>query len=123
MIFGHGVEKEDFENIYTGSEFALAEIHFSLMKDTSKIIDESNYFFDELLSVKNIYSYGFSFSKVDLPYINEVCKKCNAKNSIWYLQGHERERESEFEFEYRKEYQKEVIRNCGFDGEFDVFNI
>ena len=54
MIFGHGVEKEDFENIYTGSEFALAEIHFSLMKDTSKIIDESNYFFDELLSVTSV---------------------------------------------------------------------
>lgn len=36
IIFGHGEEKENFENIYTGSEFALAKIHFSLRKDTKK---------------------------------------------------------------------------------------
>lgn len=124
IIFGHGEEKESFENIYTGSEFALAELHSLLKKDTSKIIKESNYFFAKLSSVKSIYSYGFSFSKVDLPYIREICKNCNTKECTWYLQGHEPARgESEDEFKQKIKSQKERIESCGFEGKFNVFNI
>lgn len=124
IIFGHGEEKEDFENIYTGSEFALAEIHSLLKKDTSRIIKESNYFFTQLGSVKDIYSYGFSFSKVDLPYIREICKNCNTKECTWYLQGHEPARDKTTdEFKEKIKYQKDSIINCGFEGKFDLFNI
>jgi len=115
IIFGHGEEKNNFENIYTGSEFALAEIHLSLKKDTTKSIEEAKLFFSEFSSVKKIYSYGFSFSRVDLPYIREICKKCNTKKCIWYL--------SNFESEQKREGYKKIIADCGFEGKFAVFGI
>ncbi|HDW8007356.1 bacteriophage abortive infection AbiH family protein [Bacillus cereus] len=115
IIIGHGVSREDFENRYVGSEWALSKIHRSLKKDTMEIIKFSKLFFDELLSIKNIYSYGFSFSEVDLPYIKEIIKKLNTENVTWYLSGYDYK-------ETREEYKK-VIRACGFKGTFEVFTI
>lgn len=115
IIIGHGISREDFENTYVGSEWALAKIHHSLQKNTMEIIGSSSLFFNELKSINNIYSYGFSFSEVDLPYINEIIKKVNTENVTWYLSG----------YDHKEVIEKyiEVIKTCGFKGNFEIFNL
>ncbi|MED3550316.1 bacteriophage abortive infection AbiH family protein [Cytobacillus praedii] len=115
IIIGHGISREDFENTYVGSEWALAKIHHSLQKNIMEIIGSSSLFFNELKSINNIYSYGFSFSEVDLPYINEIIKKVNTENVTWYLSG----------YDHKEVIEKyiEVIKTCGFKGTFEIFNL
>lgn len=114
IIFGHGVFKEDFENLYTGTEFALAEIHNALRKDTDKVIREWSKMFSSLGNVKNIYSYGFSFSEVDLPYILEICNNIDTYNTTWYLNSYDKEKNNQF---------KKCIKECGFKGDFLEYTV
>ncbi|MED4287465.1 bacteriophage abortive infection AbiH family protein [Priestia megaterium] len=115
VIIGHGEPSGNFENHYTGSEWALAELHDNLRKDTQKAIKRAHSFFDNLAYTKKIYSYGFSFSEVDLPYIEEICKRLNTKNITWYL--------SDFNTEKERETYKEKIKKCGFKGNFKIFSV
>lgn len=115
IIIGHGEPPKDFENIYTGSEWALSQLHDDLRKDTQKIKKQASHFFNNLTSTKNIYSYGFSFSTVDLPYIEGICKKINTENITWYL--------NDFNDEEEREMYKEKIKKCGFKGEFETFSV
>ncbi|MDR6124047.1 hypothetical protein QFZ87_003644 [Bacillus sp. SLBN-46] len=115
LIIGHGESREDFENTHVGSEWALSKIHQSLKKDTKEIIRKSRFFFDILPSVKNIYSYGFSFSKVDLAYIKEIINKLNKENVTWYL--------SDYDYKETREEYKKIIRAFGFKGTLEVFSI
>lgn len=119
IIFGHGNHRFNFMSTYDGPDDGLAEIHNILLKDTERIIEDSQPFFDKLSTVKEIYSIGFSFSEVDLPYIEEICKKCNTEDCIWYLHVHGTEEEKE----QKREHQKSVISNCGFKGDFEPLDI
>lgn len=115
IIIGHGVRKEDFENGYVGTEFSLAEIHSSLRKDTDKRIRENQTLFNSMGSVENIYSHGFSFSEVDLPYIKEICRVLDTHNITWYLNDY-------VDIDKRNTY-IDRIRECGFKGDFSIFSI
>ncbi|WP_369361794.1 AbiH family protein [Priestia megaterium] len=115
VIIGHGEPSRDFENYYTGSEWALAELHDNLRKDTQKAIKQAHSFFSNLASIKKVYSHGFSFSEVDLPYIEEICKKIKTENITWYL--------NDFNDEEEREMYKEKIKKCGFKGEFEIFSV
>ncbi len=42
-------------------------------------------FFRKLSNVKKIYSYGFSFSEVDMVYIKEISRILDAKRVRWYF--------------------------------------
>lgn len=114
IIIGHGEERENFENKYIGSEHSLRQIHEDLKKKTDEIIKTSRFFKIDFSDIGEIYSYGFSFSKVDMPYIEEICNKVNTKKVIWYLNDYESD-------EIRENY-KNIIRECGFAGEFKLFN-
>ena len=72
-------------------------------------------FFNYLPPIEKIYSYGFSFSNVDLPYIKEVCNQLDTINITWFLYDYD-------EKEVRDRYRK-IIRECGFKGEFEVFSV
>ncbi|KGO13684.1 hypothetical protein NZ45_11700 [Clostridium botulinum] len=115
IIIGHGEERENFENKYIGSEHSLQQIHENLKKKTNEIIKTSIFFKMEFSDIDEIYSYGFSFSKVDMPYIEEICNKVNTKNVTWYLNDYGPD-------ETRENYKK-IIRKCGFLGEFKLFNV
>ncbi|OQD35991.1 bacteriophage abortive infection AbiH family protein [Bacillus toyonensis] len=115
IIIGHGNRDRNFQNGYTGTEWTLSQIHDSLRKDTQKIIEQRQDFFDNLSPIENIYSYGFSFSNVDLPYIKEICNKLDTINITWFLHDYH-------EKEVRDRYRK-VIRECGFNGKFEVFSV
>ncbi|NTW72696.1 MAG: hypothetical protein HGA49_10725 [Eubacteriaceae bacterium] len=86
------------------------------MKDTSYALKKHQSFFDESISVViNIYSYGFSFSNVDIIYINKICSVIQTENSVWYLNDFDK-------ISARNEFE-EKIRKCGYKGKFDTFHI
>lgn len=115
IIIGHGVFKETIETNYIGSEFALSEIHNELRKDTDQIIEKWGDLFWLLIEVNNVYSYGFSFSEVDLAYIKKICEVIDTREVTWYL--------NDFDDIDTRELYIRIVRNCGFKGSFSKFGI
>ncbi len=52
-------------------------------KSTNKTIQENNEFFKSLRSVSEIYVLGHSFSKVDIPYFQEIIKYIDKEVTKW----------------------------------------
>ena len=100
---------------YTGAEDILSNIHYMLKKDTDKAILQHKDFFDLLdFGIERIYSHGFSFGKVDLPYIEKICECLPTKNITWYL--------NDFDIERHESY-KQILKDAGFEGGFSTFSI
>jgi len=119
LLFGHGNDTDYSEEImgkHVGAEGALQEIQAALRKDTTGAINNHQDFFDTLSpSVEKIYSYGFSFSKVDEVYIKDICYKLETSNTIWYLNDYDNPTKL-------KQYEEKII-NCGFKGRFSTYHI
>ncbi|OJD60906.1 AbiH family protein [Bacillus sp. NH11B] len=115
ILFGHGEPYEEFTSSYFGSEDALAKIHMSLKKDVENNIFCSKSFFDGLCNIDKIYSHGFSFSTVDLPYIKEILKRVHSESITWYL--------NDYDSKEKREEFKGKIRKCGFKGIFNTYDI
>lgn len=120
IFFGHGNE-EDYTDEYMisniGSQDNLSDIERQLKKDTNKALRQNMNFFESLRKsdINRVYSYGFSFNKVDSIYMKEICKRINTENVIWYFNDYDNERKL-------KQYQ-EQLRECGFLGCFSRFHI
>lgn len=115
LIFGHGNYEnyyEDYMLRHIGSEVHLAQLQHELKKDTSKVIQQNKDIFKKLGLVDKIYSYGFSFSEVDLVYIKEICNLSLTENITWYLNDFDSSKFEDF---------KDKIKKCGFKGKFDSF--
>ncbi|WP_312699268.1 bacteriophage abortive infection AbiH family protein [Sedimentibacter sp.] len=127
IIIGHGVKKfpssaysydeYDFENNYE-SDYdygmdGIYDIHNSLKKPTKQILKQTP-FFSNLNShnIDNIYSWGFSFSEVDLCYIKEICNILDTTNITWNL--HDWRNKGATKFEH-------ILRQCGFAGNITTF--
>lgn len=95
-----------------GSESYISELHEVLKKDAQCIFNKNKYPFKLFTEVGEIYSYGFSFSDVDMVYIKEICSTFLTENIRLYIDDYESEKIDFF---------KEKIINCGFKGEFDMF--
>lgn len=116
IVFGHG------EELTYGKEFrlredlecGLVEAYLHLQKDPKKNIERHREFFDAIRELQAVYSYGFSFSKPDRPYLSKICEK-TTPNTTWYL--------SSYESTLRKMEYREIIRSCGFTGSFDEFSL
>lgn len=119
LLFGHGNDEDYYEDnmsSHVGSEDALQEIQNGLMKNTKEAINENRSFFDGLSqNIDKVYSYGFSFSKVDEVYIREICKKLSTSNVTWYL--------NDFDCEEQRNEYIEIIKSCGFMGDFGTYHI
>lgn len=120
LLFGHGMNYDYFSDdnygMRPGTEDSFQEIHDKLKKDTKSALEHHKEFFQSLSSsINKIYSYGFSFSKVDEIYIRELCSRLNTSIIIWYLNGYDDEN-------VRNDY-KDIIRKCGFKGNFDIYNV
>lgn len=63
-----------------------------LYKDTSKIIGKHKSFFDSLCGIKHVVVIGFSFSNIDLPYLEEIVKK-TGRDTSWLIYYHTSEDE------------------------------
>ena len=58
-------------------------MHFT--KPTDEIIKSNSDFFNRIYNCKKIYTFGFSFSDVDLPYIGKILDSINSNKIIFYF--------------------------------------
>lgn len=96
-----------------------------LFKDTESIISQHEDFFNDIAysGIKEIYSLGFSFSEVDMPYIKKICDELRRDNSdgdmIWFIAPYgnslQRFRDEVF---FRK-----CIRLAGFRGKISKLDL
>jgi len=118
IIMGHGNDADQTDFLmakYIGAEDDIMGIIHFLRKDTRLAMKNNKEFFNALSNdIDKIYSFGFSFSEVDLIYIREICSKINTSNVTWYLNDYDSK-------SVREEYNK-IIRKCGYSGKFDIFH-
>ena len=87
----------------------------SLRKDVSKQMAKYKDFLVSIDSnIMEIFSYGFSFSNVDLPYIKLICSRLSI-DIIWYLKTYEGQNFSELII------QRNNLIKCGFVGKIKIF--
>lgn len=119
LIFGHGCDDPwYFEPEGNRPSFASSELEdfiASLRKDTNKQLRKYSDFFRKLgLEIDKVYSYGFSYAKVDSPYIKEVVRRISPY-ATWYFTEHEAKNKKELG------KKKSKLRRYGFNGEIRVF--
>ena len=129
IVIGHGVEKsnesigsysddeddfeDDYESDYDFGMEGIDDIHESLRKPTKQILERTPFFANlKNHDIKNIFSWGFSFSAVDLCYIKAICNTLATANINWHL--HDRGNGEPAKFEQR-------LRKCGFLGDITTF--
>ena len=117
LIIGHGNNTDYYESYmsrHIGAENYLCELQEEMKKDTQSIITQNKELFIKLGKVDKIYSYGFSFSDVDMAYIRELCNMSKTENIVWYFNDYDKDKYETF---------KDKLVQCGFKGNFDIFKI
>ncbi len=86
IFFGHGgIEPVNVESRFWGIQDAFDFLWHELKKDTTGAMELHKNFFEALGDVEHIYSYGFSFSDVDMVYINRICKMVDLSSVVWHF--------------------------------------
>lgn len=97
IYFGHGDDEEIEEIVqYIGISDAFNDLKKSLRKKTYQAINENKYFFKKLTTIKNIYSYGFSFSDVDMVYLDEICSHITTNKVTFFFNEYDWTNNKEF---------------------------
>ena len=122
LIFGH--EKDDEIGLYQNLNFDegpfisssfLDEMILSFRKDTNSPLKKYNEFFKKLnSSIDKVYSYGFSYGKVDSVYIKKIIASISP-NATWYFTQFESNDTATLRIKKIK------LRKYGFKGTFGVF--
>lgn len=110
IVLGHS-QIIDTKERFLGADDSIADIEQFLYKDTNSILENNTGFFEDLCSIEEVYTYGFSFSKVDMPYITKIVKNVSPK-ATWFLH------ESEPELLNLKKYTRK-LKDKGFIGTID----
>ena len=115
IIVGHGNDdnpysEEKFD--YIGIQDSLEDLFESLKKDVVGCFYANSKFFNQIKDYKitDIYSFGFSFSDIDLYYITQICKIVDTSSVTWHL--------SEYDEGDKNEKYKKLLIECGFKGRF-----
>lgn len=118
---GHGSinnvdEEPSFDIGILGAETYFEKIHELLRKKTENAISKNKDFFDMIKTgVSEIYSIGFSFSDVDMVYIEEIVNRINSNEVIWYFDT--------FDSIQKRDVYKSKIIKCNYKGRFSTFNL
>lgn len=117
LIIGHGNNKSrEFPAYHIGASDILDEAIMNLRKDTAAIIGQHDEFWEALCdaNITEVYSFGFSFSEVDIPYIQKIIKCLRKDGKIrWGLNSFDRGEKNEFI--------QRRLRRLGFSGEFQEY--
>lgn len=122
LIFGHekdNVMYNQFNNDFSigpciGSSF-LDDMVMSFKKDTVSPLKKYNVFFKNLDSnIDKVYSFGFSYGKVDSVYIKKIIS-CISPDAIWQFTIFEAKNSESLRIKKIK------LRKYGFKGTFDIF--
>ena len=106
IYFGHGDDTEfnEFEH-YIGVTDAYNSLKRELRKNTNQAVVDNINFFRKLSGIKKIYSYGFSFSDVDMIYLEELGRYVDVKKVRWYFN----------QFDWKNNIQNvEKVKHLGF---------
>ena len=122
LIFGHEKNEDiglyrsaTFEGGFSFSSSFLDDMIVSFKKDTASPLKKYHEFFKKLNpAIDKVYSYGFSYGKVDSVYIKKIIAAISP-NATWYF--------TQFETEDAEalRIKKVKLRNYGFKGAFGVF--
>ncbi len=121
LIFGHSQAKAEYKSVIEGGSGPCLSSSFfddmlsSFKKDTHSPLKKYNSFFNSLNSeVDKVYSYGFSYGKVDSVYIKKIISNIS-NDAIWYF--------TKFEAQHTDSLRiiKIRLRKWGFKGNFDTF--
>lgn len=114
LVVGHGLSDIEMNSLYDfyerrfiGAEDALFQTIRDLRKPVDVRLQLKQNFFDRLNNITDIYSYGFSFSDVDLPYIRRICEVVDTLNARWY------------QYRYNGNDYRKIIEDCGFTGQIN----
>ena len=111
LIFGHGRE-----SIGANVVDVISTSYNITKKPVNQCIINNQLFFEKLTDINNIYTYGFSFGDVDMPYIEKICQSIrNTTDVRWYFNS--------FGIDTTRTSYEEKIRKAGFNGSFDIFHI
>ena len=122
MEVGHGLGEEELNDMLIGQEPRIGEVWnnrlnrmvrlqivkpkhkelaalssieslVTLKKDVEGCIKKNQVFFNEILDVERIYVYGFSFSYIDIPYLEKIIRRTKPETHwviSWYSQEDKR---------------------------------
>lgn len=119
MVVGHGYGIEELNDILKSQEPRMGEVWskmlnrmtrlqivtpkhkdlamlsslesmVSLKKDVEGCIEKNERFFNEILDVQRIYVYGFSFSPIDMPYLEKIIRRTK-KDTHWVISWYSQE--------------------------------
>lgn len=97
-----------------GSSF-LDDMIMYFKKDTDFQMIKHKKFFKKLnREINKVYSYGFSYGKVDAVYIKRIINNISS-NATWYFTKYEAENSEELRIK------KVKLRNYGFKGSFGIY--
>ena len=115
LIFGHGEDSVSYgENGVLGSSF-LDDMLMTLKKDTDFPMIKNKKFFKQInKDVDKVYSYGFSYGKVDSIYIKRIIQNISP-DAVWLFTAYEAQDKKELKIKKIK------LRKYGFKGTFDVY--
>lgn len=60
-----------------------------MKKNVSEIIRQNYRFFESLKDVRKIYILGFSFSPIDIPYLEEILYKIDINKVLWFASAYD----------------------------------
>lgn len=117
IIIGHNGDidySEDNPDTPIGCFNHLQELYNVLRKDTDAVINKHAEELAVVADCSAIYSFGFSYSSVDKPYIERICSLIENKDVEWLFHS--------YSFEEETEHCKEVVKSCKFRGRFSRFS-
>lgn len=92
IVIGHHITQCELNQIYTtegldedqAADVLVARKQISSMyKNIDMIINRQRECFNHLQNVREVYVYGLSCSKVDMPYLEYLCDKLELRNVRW----------------------------------------
>lgn len=114
LVFGHGNNVIELKNSNIKLDMEAISNNI-LKKPVGMCINKHSGFFQSLKSIEKVYSYGFSYGDVDMPYISKICEAIgDTTNVTWFL--------NEFNLEEHDGFKKKIREN-GFNGTFSTFKI
>lgn len=112
LIFGHKGNRFEYMKDESMAERQIVIVREMLQKDTEAYYIEHQDFFNKIdKKIKEIVSIGFSYSDVDMYYIEKIIKKVGM-NTTWYIHMYNAEEVLEF---------KHKLRKSGFYGKIRMF--
>lgn len=118
LVVGHGDhEARNFNTEHILAAGLLEEAIRNLRKDTDAVIRNNSDLWQAIKNAKisDVYSFGFSFNLVDIPYIEKIVwLLCENSDVVWHL--------SSRDHGDKNDCNKQIISRCGYAGAFDEYD-